>query len=125
MSEETKTPNVDPEFLNELKGNFNAILYLLTESIALNVRVTEVLAEKEVLSDEDVASIFAVTGDKERLTAIYQEVFQRFVNYYGAVQNTIQSGIEGSPPVATTDVPSSSAAPGENFANEETSSDGS
>lgn len=76
--------------MDEIKANFNAMLYLLTENMAVSLEILKRLQEKEVLSEEDNNEILSVTGDKEGLTRVYNEVFTRFIGYYQSVQRMIQ-----------------------------------
>lgn len=87
--------------VNELKANFNALLYLLTENMAVSLELLKKLNEKEVLTDDEVDQVLEVTGNKEELTRVYNEVFTRFIGYYQAVMRTIveeQDGVDSVTP---------------------------
>ncbi|MBD3261021.1 MAG: hypothetical protein GF334_04965 [Candidatus Altiarchaeales archaeon] len=90
----------------ELKANFNAMLYLLTESMAVHMELLKVLQEKGTLSGEEADKVLNVTGDKQALVGVYNEVFTRFTGYYQAVRNMIETE-------------NARFAPAENSANEE------
>lgn len=75
----------------ELKANFNAMLYLVTESMAVHMETLKLLQEKGVLSKEEVDRVLNVTGDKQALVGVYNEVFTRFTGYYQAVRNMIEN----------------------------------
>lgn len=75
-----------------LKANFNALLYLLTEQMAVQKKLLLVLSEKSVLSEDQTDAVLAVTEDKEVLTATYGELFARFVGYYSSVRQLLQDG---------------------------------
>lgn len=75
--------------MNELKGNFNALLYMVTETMAVSLEILKKLHEKELLTAEDTDAVLEVTGNKQELTRVYNEVFTRFVGYYQAIMRTI------------------------------------
>lgn len=77
----------------ELIANFNAILYLLTEQMGINLALLDLLVEKGILTQEEAnEKVLSVTGDKSTLTHVYQQLYGRFINYYGAVREMIEKG---------------------------------
>lgn len=83
----------------ELKANFNALLYLLTENMAVSLEILRKLNDKELMSAEEVDDVLKVTGNKDSLSNVYNEVFTRFVGYYQAVQQAINQETVSNPPV--------------------------
>lgn len=95
---------VPKDFSDELKANFNSLLYLLTETMALNISTVQMLAKKGIIDEEEFKKVFSVTGDKEALTNVYNELFGRFVGYYGKVREMIADGsYQAMSPVASTE----------------------
>ena len=79
--------------LNEIKANFNALLYLLTEFMGVNLKLLDLLLEKEVTTSEEInEKVLSVTGNKEELTQIYNELFSRFVGYVNAIHQLQAEG---------------------------------
>lgn len=76
--------------MDEIKANFNAMLYLLTENMAVSLEILKRLKGLEVLTEEHTNEILSVTGDRDELTRVYNEVFTRFIGYYQSVQRMIQ-----------------------------------
>lgn len=78
---------------DEVKANFNALLYLLTEMMAVQIKTIELLSEKEVATPEEInEKILGVTGNKEELTQTYNELFTRFVGYYSSLRQLMADG---------------------------------
>ena len=93
VAEEQPTPEpVDPNSPVEpldIRLNFNAVLYILTEVVALFNRQLETLHEAGHLTDEQVQAIYAVTADKETLGRSHAAVFNRFMEYYMATKQSV------------------------------------
>ncbi len=82
--------NMEPE---EVKANFNALLYLVTEVMAVQMRTLDLLIEKEIVTGDEVnEKVLAVTGDQEELSLVYNELFTRFVGYYSALRQLMADG---------------------------------
>lgn len=78
---------------NEVKANFNALLYLMTEQMAVQLKMMDLLVRKEMVSPEEMNdSVLAVTGNQEELTTIYNEMFTRFVGYFAALKKLQEDG---------------------------------
>ena len=87
---ETQQSRLDPELAKELKGNFNSQMYLLTE-IATVLSVTmEKLVEKNVITEEELIGLWEVTGDREKLSKVYGQLFQRFTDYFAETVKAIE-----------------------------------
>jgi len=79
--------------LEEIKANFNALLYLMTENMGIQLKLMEALVQKEVLTADDMnEKVLSVTGDKEELTLVYNEMFSRFVGYYTSLRQLMADG---------------------------------
>ena len=79
--------------MEEIKANFNALLYLQTEQMAILLKLLDFLVKKELATPEEMNDqILAVTGDKEQLTGIYNELFTRFVGYYSSLRKLMADG---------------------------------
>ncbi len=77
----------------EVKANFNALLYLVTEVMAVQLKLIDLLVEKEVATGDEVnEKILAITGDKEGLTQVYNELFTRFVGYSSSLRQLMADG---------------------------------
>ena len=127
MSEnETAPTHIElPEgFLDELKANFNSTLYLLTEQMTVVIAIMQLLKDKGIINDEELNSVFSVTGDKDKLVDVYNTIFARFINYFGRVKETLEKG-EMTPPVGATPFAENGppAPPAENSAKEETTNE--
>lgn len=83
--------------MNEIKANFNALLYLLTENMAVSLEILKKLRGLEVLTEEQIDEVLSITGNKSELTQVYNEVFTRFIGYYQSVQRMIQEGSFDTP----------------------------
>jgi hypothetical protein len=79
--------------LDEIKANFNALLYLMTEQMAVQLKVLDLLAEKGMATPEEMnEKILSVTGSQEQLSQIYNEMFTRFVGYYSSLRQLMADG---------------------------------
>ncbi|MEE8114643.1 MAG: hypothetical protein V3T23_09840 [Nitrososphaerales archaeon] len=79
--------------MEEIKANFNALLYLQTEQMAILLKLLDFLAKKELATPEEMNDqILSVTGDKNQLTNIYNEMFTRFVGYYSSLRKLMADG---------------------------------
>ncbi len=79
--------------IEEIKANFNALLYLQTEQMAILLKLLDFLVKKELATPEEMNNeILAVTGDKDQLTGIYNEMFTRFVGYYSSLRKLMADG---------------------------------
>ncbi len=79
--------------MDEVKANFNALLYLQTEQMAVMLKVIDLLVKKEIGTAEEMNDeVLGVTGDQEQLTAIYNEMFSRFVGYYSSLRRLMADG---------------------------------
>ena len=79
--------------MEEVKANFNALLYLQTEQMAILLKLLDFLVAKELATPEEMNDqILSVTGDKEQLTGIYNEMFTRFVGYYSSLRKLMADG---------------------------------
>jgi hypothetical protein len=79
--------------MDEVKANFNALLYLQTEQMAVLLKVIDLLVKKEIGTKEEMNDeVLGVTGDQEQLTAIYNEMFSRFVGYYSSLRRLMADG---------------------------------
>jgi hypothetical protein len=79
--------------MDEVKANFNALLYLQTEQMAVLLKVIDLLVEKDLGTAEEMnEKILGVTGDQEQLTSIYNEMFGRFVGYYSSLRRLMADG---------------------------------
>jgi len=77
----------------ELQANFNALLYLLTEQMAVFLKTIDMLVEKEIITPEEANDkVLAVTGSKEELTETYNQIFTRFVGYYSSLRQMMEDG---------------------------------
>jgi len=62
--------------MEEVKANFNALLYLQTEQMAILLKVLDFLVAKDLATPKEMNDdVLSVTGDKEQLTGIYNEMF--------------------------------------------------
>ncbi len=79
--------------IEEIKANFNALLYLQTEQMAILLKLLDFMVAKELATAEEMNNeILAVTGDKNQLTGIYNEMFTRFVGYYSSLRKLMADG---------------------------------
>lgn len=79
--------------MEEVKANFNALLYLQTEQMAVMLKLVDLLVRKEVATaDEMNDEVLSVTADAKELTAIYNEMFARFVGYYSSLRKLMADG---------------------------------
>ena len=79
--------------MEEIKSNFNALLYLQTEQMAVLLKLLDLLVAKDLATPEDMNDkVLSVTGDKEQLTSIYNELFTRFVGYYSSLRKLMADG---------------------------------
>ncbi len=79
--------------MEEVKANFNALLYLQTEQMAILLKLLDYMVAKDLASAEDMnEKILSVTGDKDQLTGIYNEMFTRFVGYYSSLRKLMADG---------------------------------
>lgn len=79
--------------IEEIKANFNALLYLMTEQMAVQLKVLDLLVEKELATPEELnEQVLSVTGDQEQLSGIYNEMFSRFVGYYSSLRKLMADG---------------------------------
>jgi hypothetical protein len=79
--------------MEEIKANFNALLYLQTEQMAILLKLLDFMVAKDLASAEDMnEKILSVTGDKDQLTGIYNEMFTRFVGYYSSLRKLMADG---------------------------------
>jgi hypothetical protein len=79
--------------MEEVKANFNALLYLQTEQMAVLLKVIDLLVEKDLGTAEEMnEKILGVTGDTAQLTNIYNEMFSRFVGYYSSLRKLMADG---------------------------------
>ncbi len=66
----------------DVRLNFNCMLYLFTELVALLNELVLTMKNNGQLSDEDIKNIYEITANQESLTKVYQPVFNRFMEYY-------------------------------------------
>ena len=66
----------------DIRLNFNCMLYLFTELLALQNELVVLLKERGDLSEEEVVRIYGVTSKQEGLARVYKPVFSRFMEYY-------------------------------------------
>lgn len=79
--------------MEEIKANFNALLYLQTEQMAILLKLLDFIVSKDLATAEEMNDqILSVTGDKEQLTGIYNEMFTRFVGYYSSLRKLMADG---------------------------------
>lgn len=79
--------------MDEIKANFNALLYLQTEQMAILLKLLDMLVKKEVATGEELnEEVLSVTADREGLTQIYNEMFTRFVGYYSSLRKLMADG---------------------------------
>lgn len=79
--------------LEEVKANFNALLYLQTEQMAVQLKLVDLLVRKGVATAEEMnEEVLSVTADAKELTAIYNEMFARFVGYYSSLRKLMADG---------------------------------
>ena len=79
--------------MEEVKANFNALLYLQTEQMAILLKVLDFLVAKDLATPKEMNDdVLSVTGDKEQLTGIYNEMFTRFVGYYSSLRKLMADG---------------------------------
>jgi len=79
--------------MEEIKANFNALLYLQTEQMAILLKLIDFMVTKDLATPEEMnEKILSVTGDKEQLTGIYNELFTRFVGYYSSLRKLMADG---------------------------------
>ena len=123
----TETPDLNPDAAEEtaavtqdvhapvepldIRLNFNCMLYLFTELVALFNELVLIMKEKESLTDADIQRIYKITADKEGLSRVYKPVFNRFMEYYVATKEDVT----GEKPQV---IRVSSDTPAENSANE-------
>jgi hypothetical protein len=78
---------------NDIKANFNALLYLMTEQMAVQLKMMDLMIRKELVTPEEMNDeVLYVTGDQEGLTEIYNEMFTRFVGYFAALKKLHEDG---------------------------------
>lgn len=73
----------------DIRLNFNCMLYLFTELVALMNELVLTMKKNGQLSDEDIKNIYEITANKESLTKVYQPVFNRFMEYYVATKRDL------------------------------------
>ena len=79
--------------MDEIKANFNALLYLQTEQMAILLKLLDLLVKKGVATGEEMnEEVLAVTADRDGLTQIYNEMFTRFVGYYSSLRKLMVDG---------------------------------
>lgn len=79
--------------MEEVKANFNALLYLQTEQMAILLKILDMLSKKGIATTDELnEDVLSVTGDKEELTLIYNEMFTRFVGYYSSLRKLMADG---------------------------------
>ena len=79
--------------MEEVKANFNALLYLQTEQMAILLKLLDYMVAKDLATPEEMnEKILSVTGDKDQLTGIYNEMFTRFVGYYSSLRKLMADG---------------------------------
>lgn len=79
--------------MDEIKANFNALLYLQTEQMAILLKLLDILVAKGVATGEELnEEVLSVTGDRDGLTQIYNEMFTRFVGYYSSLRKLMADG---------------------------------
>ncbi len=113
-AEETAAPKQDvyaPVEPLDIRLNFNCMLYLFTELVAIFNELVKIMKEKENLTEDDIKRIYQITTNKEDLSRVYQPVFNRFMEYYVATKQDVT----GEKPEV---VRVSSDTPAENSANE-------
>ena len=66
----------------DVRLNFNCMLYLFTELVALLNELVLTMKKNGQLSDEDIKNIYEITAKQEALTKVYEPVFNRFMEYY-------------------------------------------
>ena len=94
----------------DIRLNFNCMLYLFTELVALFNELVLIFKERGDLTDEEIERIYKITANKEGLSKVYQPVFNRFMEYYVATKQDVTGE---KPQVVRVD----SDTPAENFAN--------
>jgi hypothetical protein len=79
--------------IEEIKANFNALLYLTTEVMAIQLKVLDLLVEKGVAEPQELnEKVLSVTGEADQLSSIYNEMFTRFVGYYSSLRKLMEDG---------------------------------
>jgi hypothetical protein len=79
--------------VDEIKANFNALLYLMTEQMAVQLKLMEVMVANGVVTPEDLnEKVLSVTGNQEELSGTYNEMFTRFVGYFSALKKLQEDG---------------------------------
>jgi hypothetical protein len=79
--------------IEEVKANFNALLYLLTEQMAVQLALLDTLVKKDLLAADEInEDILKVTGNQEELVHVYNELFSRFVGYYSSLRKLMADG---------------------------------
>jgi hypothetical protein len=93
-TEDVAIPLIGGEMgMDEVKANFNALLYLQTEQMAVMLKIIDFLVKKDIGTAEEMnEEILGVTGDQNQLTAIYNEMFSRFVGYYSSLRRLMADG---------------------------------
>ena len=93
----------------DIRLNFNCMLYLFTELVALFNELVLILKEKESLTDDDIKRIYQITADKESLSKVYKPVFNRFMEYYVATKKDV-TGEEPQVVRVSSDTPAENSA---------------
>lgn len=73
----------------DIRLNFNALLYLFTELIAIFNQLVLTMKEKETITDAEIKKIYEITTEKDVLTRTYTPVFNRFMEYYIATKKDV------------------------------------
>ena len=73
----------------DIRLNFNCMLYLFTELVALFNELVLIFKERGDLTDEEIERIYKITANKEGLSKVYQPVFNRFMEYYVATKQDV------------------------------------
>lgn len=106
LENKPREPNVPAQDLHapvdpaDIRLNFNCLIYLFTEQMAMFNELTKLLKEQAIFDDADIRTIYSVTGDKEVLSLVYQAVFQRFIEYYASLKQEVQgeeAALRGAP----------------------------
>jgi len=98
--------NVD---MRELQSNLSALLYIITEQHALIAELLSTFLEKGLLSGDDLTRVSAARKDKELTSAVYQDLYTDFINYFLKTKWILMSDEERDAAVAAQQSSSDSA----------------
>jgi hypothetical protein len=100
-------PNSPVEPL-DIRLNFNSMLYVITEVVALFNGLIKEIKDKELLTDEEIQRVYATTTDRTELGRTHVAVFNRFMEYYVATKRSVlREDVQTVGDVSNVEVPSS------------------